>query len=101
MMQLLTLPPISAIQSVPAEEVPAEIARVAAIQAALAARLLMAVPSAAPRPATKCVTAKVLADALSLRVDRVYELARQGRLPFHRQGRTVPHADPMASYARA
>jgi len=35
------------------------------------------------------VTAEVLAEALSMRTDRVYELARQGRIPCHKVGRAV------------
>jgi len=89
MMRLLTLPPVGEMEKVPREEVPAEIARLAALQAALAVRLAAPPPVPKPVAGSKLVTAKVVADALSMRTDRVYELARQGRIPCHKVGRSV------------
>jgi hypothetical protein len=93
MMRLLPLPPLSEIEKVPPEEAAAEIARLAAIQSALAARLVVTSPRPAPSEPTKYVTAKALADALSLRVDRVYELARTGRIPCSRPGKRALRFD--------
>jgi len=89
MMRLLTLPPVSEMEKVPRHEAPVEMARLAALLAALAPRL--ATPPAVSGPPTgrSYVTAKVLAEALSMRTDRVYELARQGRIPCHKVGRAV------------
>lgn len=88
-MRLLTLPPFSEIEKVPVKEVPTEIARLAALQSALAVRLAVPAVVTEPRPGAKLVTAEVLAEELTLRTDRIYELARQGRIPCHKIGRAV------------
>ena len=80
-MHLLTLPPLSEVEKVPPHEAPAEIARLAALQSALAARLVAGAPSPAPQSVTKLYTAREVAAIFSLRLDRVYELARTRRIP--------------------
>jgi len=92
MMRLLPLPPVAEMDKVPPHEVPTEIARLAALQFALAGRLanpLAVAQSQATNPAPRFVTAKELATLLSLRLDRVYELARTGRIPSIRIGRAM------------
>jgi len=99
MMRLLTLPPVAEMDKVPPHEVPAEIARLAALQFALAGRL--ASPSAgsqsqATNPSPRLVKAKELATLLSLGLDRVYELARTGRIPCCRTGKRAMRFDVEA-----
>ena len=89
MMRLLTLPPVTEIDKVPPNEVPVEIIRLAALLTALGVRLTPPAIVSAPQPGLKLVTAEVLAGALSMRTDRVYELARRGRIPCHKVGRAV------------
>ena len=96
MMRLLTLPGVSELEKVPRDEVPAEMTRLAALQMALAARwagspTLVASPTGSPSP--RYITAKELATLLSLRPDRVYELARMGRIPCVRTGKRAMRFD--------
>ena len=99
MMRLLTLPPVAEMDEVPPHEVPTEIARLLVLQAALAVRLAspLAVSQAqATNPSLRLVNAKELATLLSLRPDRVYELARTGRIPCVRTGKRAMRFDPDA-----
>ena len=99
MMRLLTLPPVAEMDKVPPNEVPTEIARLLVLQAALAVRLAspLAVSQAqAINPSIRLVKAKELATLLSLRLDRVYELARTGRIPCCRTGKRAMRFDPEA-----
>ena len=98
-MRLLTLPPVAEIDKVPPNEVPTEIARLLVLQAALAVHLTspLAVSQAqATNPSLRLVNAKELATLLSLRPDRVYELARTGRIPCCRTGKRAMRFDPEA-----
>jgi len=96
MMRLLTLPPVTEIDKVPPHEVPTEIARLLVLQAALAVRLAspLAVSQAqATNPSLRLVKAKELAALLSLRLDRVYELARTQRIPCVKTGKRAIRFD--------
>lgn len=86
MMYLITLPDPA---SVPPHEVQPECVRFAAFLTALATRLAVPAPAVSAHAATNLVKANDVAKALSVRVDRVYELARQGRIPSYKHGRTV------------
>ncbi len=86
---LLSLPSVSDLEKVSVEEVPAEIARLAAILAALAVRLASTPTTPAPSTSPCLVTAQKVSEALSMPVPRVYELARTGRIPAVRVGRSV------------
>ncbi len=88
-MRLLTLPPVAEIEKVPRHEAPVEMARLAALLVALAPRLATPPTVSGPPTGRNYVTAKIVADALSMRTDRIYELARQGRIPCHKVGRAV------------
>jgi hypothetical protein len=83
------LPTVEDLASIPVEQVPPVLVHLSALQAALAARL-----ASRPAPgesqgsaASRLVTAKELASDLSFCLDRVYELARTGRIPCIRIGR--------------
>ena len=89
MMRLLTLPGVSELEKVPSEEIPIEMTRLLALLSALTVRSAVRPAASEARPSAKLVTAEVLADALSMRTDRIYELARQGRIPCHKVGRAV------------
>ena len=76
------LPSPADLATVPLEEVPSLITQLAALMAALAPRLTAVAAAPAARPTQpKWATAKEVAVAFSLRLDRVYELARTRSIP--------------------
>jgi len=76
------LPSPADLAGVPLEEVPSLITQLAALTAALAPRLTAIAAAPAARPTQpKWATAKEVAAAFSLRLDRVYELARTRSIP--------------------
>ena len=76
------LPSPADLTGVPPEEVPSLITQLAALVAALAPRLAAVAAAPAARPTQpKWATAKEVAAAFSLRLDRVYELARTRSIP--------------------
>ena len=78
----IRLPSPADLASVPLEEVPSLITQLAALVAALAPRLTAVAAAPAARPTQpKLATAKEVAAAFSLRLDRVYELARTRSIP--------------------
>ena len=80
-MRLLTLPGVSELEKVPSEEIPIEMTRLLALLSALTVRSAVRPAASEARPSAKLVTAEVLAGALSMRTDRVYELARTRSIP--------------------
>jgi len=83
----------SRLAEVPPDAIPPLLAQLAALQSALAARLLAAPPQDG-QPGTAAEAARLLtipevADLLTLPRGRVYELGRQGRLPIVRIGKYV------------
>jgi excisionase family DNA binding protein len=84
------LPALADLAKVSPEEVPSLITQLAALMAGLAPRLVVIDPThqtQATQP--KWTTAKEVAAAFSLRLDRVYELARTKQIPSHPIGRQV------------
>ena len=78
----IRLPSPADLASVPPEEVPSLITQLAALMAALAPRLMGVAAASAGRPTQpRLATAKEVATAFSLRLDRVYELARTRSIP--------------------
>src|SRR6266436_2374650 len=78
----IRLPSPADLAGVPLEEVPSLITQLAALTAALAPRLTAIAAALAARPTQpKFATAKEVATAFSLRLDRVYELARTRSIP--------------------
>jgi excisionase family DNA binding protein len=77
--------------AVPMEQLPSMLVQLAALQSAMAARLALrpTLPASQTSGAPRLVTAKQLATDLSFRLDRVYELARTGRIPSIRIGRAM------------
>ena len=76
------LPSPADLATVPLEEVPSLITQLAALTAALAPRLTAIAAAPAARPTQpRLATAKEVAAAFSLRLDRVYELARTRSIP--------------------
>lgn len=88
---ITTLPKVEDLASVPIEQVPPLLLHLSALQAALASRLAIQPTAPAPQEdsVSRLLTAKQLAGDLSFRLDRVYELARTGRIPSVHIGRTV------------
>ena len=88
---IMPLPNVEELDSVPVEQVPPLLIHLSALQTALAARLAVhPTPTESQKSsASHLVTAKQLARDLSFRLDRVYELARTGRIPSIHVGRTV------------
>jgi len=88
------LPSPADLATVPPEEVPALITQLAALVAALAPRLTAIAAAPAARPTQpKWATAKEVAVAFSLRLDRVYELARTRRIPSVHVGKRAMRFD--------
>lgn len=80
---------------VPQEEIPAVLGRVLTVGAALFARL--AVPQVSPAPSLDpLLTAEQVASQLGLPAPRVYEMARQGSLPFVRIGKKLVRFEQSA-----
>jgi excisionase family DNA binding protein len=80
---------------VPQEEIPAVLGRVLTVGAALFARL--AVPQASATPTLDpLLTAEQVASQLGLPAPRVYEMARQGVLPFVRIGKKLVRFEQTA-----
>ena len=78
----IRLPSPADLAGVPLEEVPSLITQLAALTAALAPRLTAIAAAPAARPTQpRLATAKEVAAAFSLRLDRVYELARTRSIP--------------------
>ena len=75
--------------SVPVEQMPSMLIQLAALQSALAARLAIPPAVSEPQAPGKLVTAEVVGEAMSMRTDRVYELARTRRIPSIRIGRAM------------
>lgn len=85
----LPLPTIEEMASVPVEQMPSMLIQLAALQSALAARLAIPPAVSEPQAPGKLVTAEVVGEAMSMRTDRVYELARTRRIPSIRIGRAM------------
>jgi excisionase family DNA binding protein len=90
------LPEITEVAAIPAEQVPAVLIQLAALQVALASRLPASLPSVPSTEAQNWVTAKEVAKATSLRQGRIYELARTGRIPVKRIGKKQVRFDLAA-----
>ena len=90
----IRLPSPADLAGVPLEEVPSLITQLAALTAALAPRLTAIAAAPAARPTQpKWATAKEVAAAFSLRLDRVYELARTRRIPSVHVGKRAMRFD--------
>ena len=88
------LPSPADLTGVPPEEVPSLITQLAALVAALAPRLTAIAAAPAARPTQpKLATAKDVAAAFSLRLDRVYELARTRSIPSVHVGKRAMRFD--------
>ena len=93
----IRLPSPADLTNVPLEEVPSLITHLAALMAALAPRLTAAAAAPAARSAQpKWATAKEVAAAFSLRLDRVYELARTRSIPSIHVGERAMRFDVEA-----
>jgi hypothetical protein len=90
----IPLPSPADLATVPPEEVPSLIAHFAALMAALAPRLAVVVAAPTIQPTQpRLATAKEVAAAFSLRVDRVYELARTRSIPSVHVGKRAMRFD--------
>ena len=90
----IRLPSPADLAGVPLEEVPSLITQLAALTAALAPRLTAIAAAPAARPTQlKWATAKEVAAAFSLRLDRVYELARTRSIPSVHVGKRAMRFD--------
>lgn len=90
-------------RSIPTEEIPAALAKLAALQSALAARLLVEQTSNESSRAEPLVDAKEMARLLNCHESWVRSAARQGRIPFVAVGRypRFRAADVQAAIAAA
>src|SRR5437867_3391772 len=71
------------------DAIPALLARCAALQSTLAARLLMAPSAVSDAPSAELLTVPSVAERLRVPQSYVYELTRTGRLPCVRFGKYV------------
>jgi len=93
----IRLPSPADLAGVPLEEVPSLITQLAALTAALAPRLTAIAAAPAARPTQpRLATAKEVAAAFSLRLDRVYELARTRSIPSVHVGKRAMRFDVEA-----
>jgi len=93
----IPLPSPADLTGVPLEEVPSLITQLAALMAALAPRLTAIAAAPAARPTQpRLATAKEVAAAFSLRLDRVYELARTRSIPSVHVGKRAMRFDVEA-----